>query len=104
MQDMIEVVFADPASEFEPQFVEAGVNGEKICIRRGDTARIKRCHLAVIAGAKTERLAQKKITLPDGSMGYEERSVLQPVYPFQVIHDPAGAKGITWLRQAMQAS
>lgn len=104
MHDILEVTFAEPADENEPQFVEAGVNGEKICVLRGSTARLKRCHVAVIAAAKQERLKQVKVTAPDGSMGYQEQMVLKPVYPFQVLHDPAGAKGVTWLRQIMQRS
>jgi hypothetical protein len=104
MQNMLEVSFAEAGNENEHQFVEGGVNGERFCFRRGgDTVKIKRSHLAVIASAKQERLKQTKITLPDGSMGYEERMVLQPVYPFQVVYDPAGARGITWIRQLMQS-
>lgn len=104
MRDTIEVTFAEPGNEWEPQYVEVGVNGEKFCARRGDTVSIKRCHLAVVAAAKQTRVKQDKITLPDGSMGYRELSVLQPVYPFQVLSDPAGQSGLTWLRQIMQRS
>jgi hypothetical protein len=104
MQQMLEVTFADPGNENEHQFVEGGLNGEKFCFRRGDTVKVKRCHLAVIANAKQERLKQTKVTAADGSMGYEERMVLQPVYPFQVTYDPAGQRGISWVRQVLQRS
>ena len=97
----VEVLLAEPGGEHEHQFVEITVNGERVCGRRGETMRMKRYHLAVLAGAKTQALIQKKITNSDGSTGYEERFVLRPMYPFQVTEDsnPAGAK---WLRTFLQ--
>lgn len=101
MAERIEVMLADPGNEDEHQFAEITVNGERVCIRRGETGIMKRCHLAVLAGAKTQRLVQTKITNPDGSMGYQEKFVLRPIYPFQVVNDP-NPKGALWLRQLLQ--
>lgn len=97
----VEVLLAEPGTENEHQFVELTVNGERVCGRRGETMRMKRSHLAVLAGAKMQAVVQKKVTNSDGSTGYEERFVLRPMYPFQVTEDnnPAGAK---WLRQLLQ--
>lgn len=97
----VEVLLAEPGAESEHQFVELTVNGERAVGRRGETMRMKRCHLAVLAGAKMQAVVQKKITHPDGSQSYEEKFVLRPMYPFQVTEDnnPAGAK---WLRTLLQ--
>jgi hypothetical protein len=100
-QEPIEVLLADPGSEDEHQFVEITVNGERVCGRRGEPMRMKRCHLAVLAGAKTQAVVQKKVTHQDGSTGYEERFVLRPLYPFQVTSD-ANPVGQKWLRQLLQ--
>lgn len=104
MAERIEIQLADPGDENEHQFAEITVNGERVCIRRGDSATIKRSHLAVLAQAKVQRVVQTKVTAPDGSMGYEEKFVLRPVYPFQVMHDPSGKVGNTWLRTLLQNS
>ncbi len=105
MAEFVEAQFHDPATEHDPQFVEGGVNGERFCFARDSnrTYKVRRSHLGVIASAKMERLVQRRITLPDGSMGYEEKMVLQPLYPFSVIYD-ANPKGGTWLRQVLQRS
>lgn len=105
MAERVQVILGSPQNDSDHQFCEVTVNGEYVCLRRdGETAYdVKRAHLGVIASAKVQRLVQKKITLPDGSMGYEERAVLQPLYPFQVLSDP-NPRGVTWLRQMLQRS
>lgn len=104
MQDVLEVQLADPGDENEHQFAEITVNGERVCVKRGDSAQMKRSHVAVLAAAKVQRVVQKKVTASDGSMGYEEKYVLRPVYPFQVMYDPAGQVGNKWLRQILQSA
>jgi hypothetical protein len=98
----VEVHLHEPADESEPAFAEVTVNGERRTLVRGETYTIPRCHVAILASAKTQRLMQKKIVNSDGSQGYEERMVSRLTYPFSVIHDPAGAKGADWLRQALK--
>jgi hypothetical protein len=99
----IEVHLHDPADESEAAFAEVRVNGELRTMLRGETYTIPRSHVAVLAQAKAQRMMQKKIVNPDGSMGYEERMVTRLAYPFSVVHDPAGAKGADWLRQLLKA-
>lgn len=100
----MEVHLHEPADESEPQFAEVRVNGELRTMLRGDTYTIPRAHVAVLAQAKVQRLSQRKIVNPDGSMGYEERMVTKLAFPFSVIHDPAGAKGAEWLRHLLKAA
>lgn len=104
MAERVEILMADPGDENEHQFAEITVNGERVCIKRGDSATLKRCHVAVLASAKVQRVVQTKVTYADGSMGYEEKFVLRPVYPFQVLNDPSGKVGNTWLRGLLQNS
>lgn len=101
MQDEIEVLFLDPPSENDHQFVEVNVNGDYRCIARGQSGKLRRYHLAVLANAKTSRVVQKQIVNADGSRGHVETSVLSLNYPFQVLNDPAGAKGAAWLKSLL---
>lgn len=101
MCQTLEVQVHDAGSEDEPQFAEITVNGDHVVARRGDITFMKRYHVAVLAQAKTARIRQDKKLHADGSMTYEECSVLKMTYPFSVIEDPAGRRGSAWLRPLM---
>lgn len=101
MQEVVEVSFAEPNDENEPQFFEANVNGHYICIPRdGEPRPMKRYHLEVAARSKVGRMRQKKVVNDDGSMGYIDQMVWGQMYPFQVVGD--SRKGTEWLRQQLK--
>ena len=102
MRDELEVLFSEPTSEHEPSFVEVNVNGDYRMVMRGDTAKLRRYHVAVLANAKQSRVRQRKIVNQDGSMGFQEENVLSLTYPFQVIHDPNPRQGGPWLKQLLK--
>jgi hypothetical protein len=102
MRDELEVFFNEPDNENEASFVEVNVNGDYRMVVRGNTAILRRYHVAVLANAKQSRVRQKKIVQPDGSMGFQEENVLSLTYPFQVMHDPHPKQGVPWLRQLLQ--
>lgn len=101
MRDELEVFFNEPGNENEPSFVEVNVNGDYRMIVRGDTAKLRRYHVAVLANAKQSRIRQKKIVNQDGSMGFQEENVLSLTYPFQVMHDPNPKLGGPWLKKML---
>jgi hypothetical protein len=102
MRDEMEVILMEPGNENEPAFAEINVNGDyKLLMRNGEPQRCRRYHVAVLAQAKQSRVRQKKIVMPDGSMGFNEEQVLSLVYPFQVAHDPNPKKGAPWLRKML---
>lgn len=101
MRDELEVYFNEPGNENEPAFVEVNVNGDYRLAVRGDTVKLRRYHVAVLANAKQSRVRQRKIVQPDGSMGFQEENVLALSYPFQVMHDPNPKQGAPWLRQLL---
>lgn len=101
MRDELEVFFNDPGNENEPSFVEVNVNGDYRMVMRGDTAKLRRYHVAVLANAKQSRIRQKKIVNQDGSMGFQEENVLSLTYPFQVMHDPNPKLGAPWLKKML---
>jgi hypothetical protein len=101
MRDELEVFFNEPSNENEAAFVEVNVNGDYRMVVRGNTAKLKRYHVAVLANAKQSRVRQRKIVNPDGSMGFSEENVLALTYPFQVMHDPRPQQGVPWLRQLL---
>jgi hypothetical protein len=102
MRDELEVFFNEPGNEHEPAFVEVNVNGDYRIAIRGDTTKLRRYHVAVIANAKQSRVRQKKIVNQDGSMGFQEENVLSLSYPFQIMHDPNPKQGGPWLRQLLK--
>jgi hypothetical protein len=99
MRDELEVFFNEAQNENDAAFVEVNVNGDYRLAVRGDTCKLRRYHVAVLAQAKQSRVRQKKIVNADGSMGFQEEQVLSLTYPFQVTHDPRPQKGAAWLRQ-----
>lgn len=101
MRDELEVFFNDPGNENEPSLVEVNVNGDYRMVVRGDTAKLRRYHVAVLANAKQSRVRQRKIVSPDGSMGFQEENVLSLTYPFQVMHDPNPKVGAPWLKKML---
>lgn len=102
MRDELEVFFNEPANENEPSFIEVNVNGDYRLAVRGDTTKMRRYHIAILAQAKQSRVRQRKIVNPDGSMGFQEDNVLSLVYPFQVMHDPNPKMGVPWLKQLLK--
>jgi hypothetical protein len=102
MRDELEVFFSEPVNENEAAFVEVNVNGDYRMVVRGNTATLRRYHVAVLANAKQSRVRQRKIVQPDGSMGFQEENVLSLTYPFQVMHDPNPKVGVPWLKKILQ--
>jgi hypothetical protein len=102
MRDELEVFFNEPVNENEASFVEVNVNGDYRMVVRGNTATLRRYHVAVLANAKQSRVRQRKIVAPDGSMGFQEENVLSLTYPFQVMHDPNPKQGVPWLKKMLQ--
>lgn len=101
MRDELEVFFQEPNNENEASFIEVNVNGDYRMVIRGNSAKLRRYHVAVLAQAKQARVRQRKIVSPDGSMGFQEESVLALTYPFQVMHDPNPKLGAPWLKQML---
>jgi hypothetical protein len=101
LRDELEVFFNEANNESDPGIVEVNVNGDYRMIVRGETAKLRRYHVAVLANAKQSRVRQKKIVNPDGSMGFQEDNVLSLTYPFQVMHDPNPKMGVPWLKKLL---
>lgn len=102
MRDELEVFFNEPQNENDAAFVEVNVNGDYRMVVRGNTATLRRYHVAVLANAKQSRVRQRKIVAPDGSMGFQEENILSLTYPFQVMNDPNPKMGIPWLKKLLQ--
>lgn len=101
MRDELEVFINEAQNENDASFVEINVNGDYRLAVRGDTVKLRRYHVAVLAQAKQSRVRQRKIVNPDGSMGFQEENVLSLTYPFSVVNDPRPQKGGPWLKQLL---
>jgi hypothetical protein len=104
MAQSVEVMLHEPGSENEPMFAEVTVNGMyRLVPRNGHTVTIPRMHLGVLCDAKVQRLVQVKGVSADGEMTHREVLKTNLSYPFSVVYDPAGAKGVAWLKQKLSA-
>jgi hypothetical protein len=101
MRDELEVHINESQNENDAAFVELNVNGDYRMIVRGDTAKLRRYHVAVLAQAKQSRVRQRKIVNQDGSMGFVEENILSLTYPFSVVNDPNPKQGAPWLKQIL---
>jgi hypothetical protein len=96
------VAFAEPATENETPFVEANVNGHVFVHRRDmQPVEVPRIILEYIARAKTMRVRTERKVLEDGSETMVPKVTYSPDYPFTVLHDPSGAKGVAWLKSVL---
>jgi hypothetical protein len=103
MRDELEVFLNESTNENDASYVELNVNGDYKLAVRGDTMKLRRYHVAVLAQAKQSRVRQRKTVNPDGSMGFVEENVLSLTYPFSVTHDPNPRKGGAWLKQMLSS-
>lgn len=101
MAQMLDVYLHDPVGEHENSHAFIGVNGEQMWLKRGAQYQLKRCHVAVLANAKSGRVIQDKGHDADGAERYINREVLSLMYPFSVIADPH-PRGPAWLRETMK--
>lgn len=101
MAEELEVFLQEPNNESDAQFVEVNVNGDYRMAVRGTECRLRRYHVAVLARAKQSRVRQKRIVNHDGSMGFQEETVLALTYPFSVMSDPSPKRGGAWLKQIL---
>lgn len=101
-EDVLTVHLSEPRDESDFEYCVLGVNGVLRTFRRGDTHKIPRKYVEVLARSKIMRVATKRKTLDDGSETMVPVVSYSPVYPFSVTHDPAGGKGVEWLKTIIQ--
>jgi len=102
MNDLIEVHFAEAANpDIETPVVEITVNNRYFFARRGESKMIPRYFLEVLARSKVMRVRTERKVDAEGAETMVPRITYTPCYPFTVIADPAGKKGIEWLRNIM---
>ncbi len=101
MEDPITIQLHDPQDNNPEPVVPVGVNGKVLYLQRGQQHTIARKFVEVLARARRVNYTTQDAVTPDGSRTMVLRSATTLQYPFTVIHDPAGAVGIEWLRAIM---
>jgi hypothetical protein len=101
MEDLITIQLHDPQDNNPEPIVPVGVNGKVLYLQRGRQHTIARKFVEVLARARRVNYTTQDAVTPDGSHTMVMRSTTTLQYPFTVIHDPAGAVGIEWLRSIM---
>ncbi len=105
MAQELEIVLSEPANENEAQYAEVNVNNSdyRLLPRNGQPVKVRRYHVEVLCNAKPQRVVQKRHADPSGELGYSETMRHSFAYPFTVTYDPAGQKGVEWLKRRLAA-
>jgi hypothetical protein len=102
-EQFVEVMVHESTDEKAENPVFTACNGVTQYFLRGETQKVRRKYVAILASCKEHSIKTVEYTQPDGAraMRIERSSSLK--YPFSVIYDPAGKKGADWLRSLLQA-
>ena len=98
MEDELLVMLTSTGADGEAPFVHVGVNGVTKLLPREQPIMLKRKFVEVLARAKKTDFIQDL----DFRLGDEMNRLRQAhafKYPFQVMQDPAGVKGVEWLKR-----
>lgn len=97
MAQGVVILVHDSKDKLAPPLVACGVNGDMRWLPRNKQIRLPRKFVEVLAQSneRSFKTVETKNTESDARMDIER--INTPSYPFAVIHDPAGARGIKWL-------
>lgn len=101
MEDMITIHLHDPQDNNPEPIVPVGVNGKVRYLRRGEQHTLPRKYIEVLARARRINYRTQDAVASDGSRTMVLKSSTTLQYPFTVVHDPAGEKGVEWLKRIM---
>lgn len=101
MNEVLQVYVHEPQDPEAPTQFILNVNGTNQPVFCGVTTPLKRKYVEVLARLKETKYSQRQQDLanPEHSNALVPRSI--QVHPFQVQHDPSGARGDKWLRQIL---
>lgn len=102
MREKLVIRISEVSDELQDQSFSIWVNGEAHSFIRGRTFKdVPRYVVEGLARAKPTAYSYKEVER-DGVRGVEYRTHTGLRYPFQVIHDPSGERGINWLDRVLQ--
>lgn len=86
---------SDPNAE---QFIQTYVNGTPQFFERGKTQKVKRMFVEALARARPYTMQTPEIIDANGNRSTKIVKTFALKNAFNVLHDPAGAKGQQWLK------
>lgn len=101
MEEQVTIQLHDPQDNNPEPIVPVGVNGKVLYLRRGQQHTLPRKYIEVLARARRVNYRTEEGRAADGSMTTILKATTTMQYPFTVIHDPSGDKGIEWLKRIM---
>lgn len=101
MEEQVTIQLHDPQDNNPEPIVPVGVNGKVLYLRRGQQHTLPRKYIEVLARARRVNYRTEEGRAADGSMTTVLKTTTTMQYPFTVIHDPSGDKGIEWLKRIM---
>ena len=101
MEEQVTIQLHDPQDNNPEPIVPVGVNGKVLYLQRGQQHTLPRKYIEVLARARRVNYRTEEGRAADGSMTTVLKTTTTMQYPFTVIHDPSGDKGIEWLKRIM---
>jgi len=101
MEEQVTIQLHDPQDNNPEPIVPVGVNGKVLYLQRGQQHTLPRKYIEVLARARRVNYRTEEGRAADGSMTTVLKLTTTMQYPFTVIHDPSGDKGIEWLKRIM---
>lgn len=103
MEERLTIVMGRTSEKFAPAILDFYVNGKPFWVPVGRKVTIPRKYVEVIARAQPYDVRTNVVQEKEREQNLVERHTINK-YPFSVIDDPSGAKGIDWLTRIMQES
>lgn len=101
MEDPVEIMILPTTDKLAPPVIELWVNSIPQRLVRNRRQTVKRKYVEVLARAKPVSYEGRVHRDPDGEVHNQMIPTSNLQHPFQVLHDPAGARGAAWLQEIL---
>ena len=101
MEQQLEIIILPTTDKLASPIVELWVNSIPQRLVRNRKQLVKRKYVEVLARAKPVSYDGRVHRDPDGEVHNQMIPTSNLQHPFQVLHDPAGARGAAWLQEVL---
>ncbi len=102
-EELVEIMVHDTTDPKENKLVQVAVNGKNQYFLRGETQKVRRKYIEVLARAKKTTYTQEKYADTTGADALRNVPHTALQYPFSVVNDP-NPRGAAWLRQILAST
>lgn len=101
MEDELEIIILPTSDRMAAPVIEVWVNSIPQRFVRNRKQRVKRKYVEQLARCKPVNYEGRVHKDADGEVHNQMIPNSSLLYPFQVLHDPAGARGAAWLQEVL---